>query len=67
MGFIFSTNSVTERAFESTTRRVAAGRSFDVTIERAALRLRFHMTAATVSSESTFEAHCCRHNCKGAP
>jgi hypothetical protein len=36
-------------------------------IERAALRLRFHIGAATVSNESTFEAHCCRHSSKGAP
>jgi hypothetical protein len=67
MCFIFSTNSVTETAFGSTTRRVATGRNCDVNIQRAALRLRFQTAAATVSNESTFEAHCCRHSSKGAP
>lgn len=58
---------MTEKAFESNIWRVATGRNFDVNIERAALRLRFHIGAATVSKESTFEAHCCRHSSKGVP
>ena len=67
MCFIFSTNSVTEDAFGSTTRRVATGKNFDVNIDRTALRLRIHTGAATVSNESTFVAHGGRHNSKSAP
>jgi hypothetical protein len=56
----FSKTFVTAKAFESNVRRVAAGWNLDVNVERVALRLGFHIGAATVGNEPTFEAHYCR-------